>query len=172
MENDGRISPGFTDPEELDYVELPDGGDGSEGTDVRSGQDVSVRPKGRRRFRRFIVWTCIIAMAVLAGAFWLRYVNPYVVGSHERGYIVALEYRGMIFKTWEGEMITRKAMTDTVNVYSGTMMFSVDDPKVASRLEEYSGIGRQVTVTFDRYMGTLPWRGSQTCIVTAVEPAG
>lgn len=158
----------FTEPEDFEYVEPADS---EETADAPAGAGNDVRPRPKRRFRRFMIWLTVIVMAVSACAFWLRYVNPYVIGSHERGYIVGMEYKGMIFKTWEGEMIARKALTDTVNVYSHSFLFSVDDAEVAKRLEQYCGTGRQVTVTYDRFMGALPWRGGQTCIVTSVEPA-
>lgn len=157
----------FTEPEDFEYVEPADNEDIPQAAEPAGDE---VKPKPRRRFRRFMVWFTVIVLAVLAAAFWLRYINPYVVGSHERGYIVNVEYKGMIFKTWEGEMIAQKALTDTVNIYSHSFLFSVDDVEVAKQLEQYCGTGRQVSVTYDRFMGALPWRGGQTCVVTAVEP--
>lgn len=164
MGND-KMSDSFTEPEDFEYVEMPE-----EEDSALAGDAPKPVVKKKHRFRRFMAWLFVICLLVLAGAFWLRYINPYAVGSHERGYIVGLECRGMIFKTWEGEMITRKALTDTVNVYSRSWLFSVDNDEVARRLEQYNGSGRQVVVTYDRFMGALPWRGSQTCVVTGVEP--
>ncbi|MCM1503823.1 MAG: hypothetical protein NC127_01310 [Muribaculum sp.] len=168
MEND-KFSSGFTEPEDFEYVEPEDDGEVADGQ-CPAGDPAPVKPK-KHRFRRFMVWVGIILLLTLAGAFWIRYINPYVIGAHERGYVVDVQYRGMIFKTWEGEMIAQKALTDTAKVYSHSFLFSVDNGEVARRLEELSGTGKRVTLTYDRYMGALPWRGSQTCIVTGVEPA-
>lgn len=160
-------SDSFTEPEDFDYVEVDDESRDTPGGTLSSGE--LKRTKPRHRMRRFLIWTVLIVLAVLVTAFWLRYINPYVVGSHERGYVVSLEYRGMIFKTWEGEMIAQKALTDTVKVYSHSFLFSVDNAEVANKLEEYCGTGKPVSVTYNRFMGALPWRGSQTCVVTGVE---
>ncbi len=168
MGND-KFSSGFTEPEDFEYVEPHD--DGEVDDAPTASEPEAVKPKKKHRFRRFMIWLGVIALIVLAGAFWIRYVNPYVVGAHERGYVVNVEYRGMIFKTWEGELIAQKSLTDTTRVYSHSFLFSVDNGEVAKQLEALSGTGKRVILTYDRYMGALPWRGSQTCIVTGVEPA-
>lgn len=126
-------------------------------------------PRKRHRLRRVLVWFGIIVMASLAVIGYLRYFNPYVTDAHARGYITSVERRGIIFKTYEGEMITEQALTDTLRVYSRDFSFTIPDEKMARRLQEMQGTGRPVTIVFSRYYGMLPWRGGSTAVVTAVE---
>lgn len=167
---------GFTEPEDFEYVEPADDeavdpDDSDSPSKPRNDSPATETKKPRRRFRKFKIWTAILTVVILSAAFWIRYLNPYVVETTERGYVVELEHRGIIFKTWEGEMITLRSLTSPDSVYTSNLLFSVDDPRVAEELKRYNGTGRIVTVTYNRYFGALPWRGQRTCIVTGVEPA-
>jgi hypothetical protein len=88
----------------------------------------------------------------------------------EQGYIMKVERRGFVFKTWEGDMILSRALTDTVHVYQREFAFSVAKTDVAEQLQEYQSTGRQVRVGYKQYLGTLPWRGASTVVVTSVTP--
>ena len=129
------------------------------------------KPHRRRRaWKRIFWWSVVIIALVLAAATWIRYFNPYVTDATERGYIVSMERRGIVFKTWEGQMIVQSALTDSTRLYSRDFIFSVDNPELAKMLVDVKGTGRQVNVTYKRYWGSLPWRGATCCIITAVEP--
>ena len=128
------------------------------------------KPKKCNRRRRIFTGTVIIFALVLGTAFWLRYMNPYVTDARERGYVVKVEKRGHLFNKWEGDMILQSSFTDSTNVYSRDFSFSVENPELALRLQEYQGTGRQVVVSYKRYSGTLPWRGSSANVITSVEP--
>lgn len=128
------------------------------------------KPKKLHRGRRIFISTLIILALVLGVAFWLRYCNPYVTDAKEVGYIVKVERRGHIFKTWEGDMILTSALTDTGHTYSRDFAFSVDDPQIALRLQSFQGTGHQVEIRYKSYSGILPWRGSSPNIITSVLP--
>lgn len=137
------------------FAPLPDSGENDE-------------KKPPHRFKKWLWWTLAIFAVILAVACYIRYFNPYIVDSKLMGYVTNVERRGIIFKTYEGEMITESSLTDTTRVYSRDFIFSVDDPKLALELQNCQGTGRQVTVTYKKYYGTLPWRGASRNIITAV----
>lgn len=165
--------------EQPDHYTVPEDYKGSEketirwekehdpGCQIEPGDE---KPRKCNRWKRIFTGTVIILALVLGTAFWLRYMNPYVSDAKERGYVVKVEKRGHLFKTWEGDMILQSALTDSTNIYSREFNFSVEDPELALRLQEYQGTGKPVVVTYKRYSGTLPWRGSSANVVTSVKP--
>lgn len=133
---------------------------------VGPSQPVGPRKPRRHRGRKILAWFIVIVVIVLGGAFWLRYCVPYTEDTLTSGYITNVEKRGLIFKTYEGEMITQSHINDTSRVYERDFMFSIPDDEMARRLQALQGTGKRVTLTTERYYGTLPWRGSQPVIVT------
>lgn len=138
--------------------------------DTPSGaQPVPPAPK-RRGCRRGWIWFFTIIIVAIATTIYIRYFTPYVTDSQATGFITTVERRGIFFKTFEGEMISEMALTDTTRVYTRDFVFSIPNDSVARRLQQLQGSGKPVRVTYERYYGTLPWRGATNCIVTAVEP--
>ncbi|MBD5193275.1 MAG: hypothetical protein HDS91_01975 [Bacteroidales bacterium] len=126
-------------------------------------------PRPRHRMRKFLLWVGFIVVVGLAAAVYIRYFNPYVTDARVKGYITSVERRGIIFKTFEGEMITEQALADTIRVYSRDFTFTIPDEAMAMELQQYQGTGRPVTITFSRYYGMLPWRGASTAVLTAID---
>ncbi len=129
------------------------------------------KSKKRHPLRRMMWWMAIVVILGLGATFWVRYINPYETDIEERGYIVDFKRQGIIFKTWEGQMVTQEALTDSTRPYSRQLTFSVDNDRTASRIAAAKGTGRPVTVTCKRYWGVLPWRGATPTIVTSVSQA-
>lgn len=125
-------------------------------------------PRRRHRGRKFLFIVALLAIICGGVAFYLRYCSPYVTDARVTGYITSIEKRGFVFKTFEGEMVTESSLTDTVRVYSRPMAFSVESDSLARRLQALQGSGRPVTLTYERYNATLPWRGSSVNIITAI----
>mgnify|MGYP006876765644 CR=1 FL=1 len=143
------------------------------GTTRDSGSPDGGLPSGhgrhrRHRFRTFILWLLLIVIFGGGLTFYIRYLTPYVEEAQVRGYIVSVERRGIFFKTYEGVMATESALVDTAAVYQRDMTFSVSDPAVVAKLRDYQGSGQPVTLTYERYYGSLPWRGASTIVATDV----
>ena len=126
-------------------------------------------PKKRRK--RAWVWFFVVLALILCTAVSIRYFVPYVTESRTVGYVTLVEKRGIVFPTFEGEMINESQLTDTTRIYSRDVYFSIPDDSIALRLQKYQGTGRPVTVTCKRYYGTLPWRGASNNILVGFEPA-
>ena len=45
---------------------------------------------------------------------------------------------------------------------------TVADDALARRLQTLQGTGRPVTVSYERFYGTLPWRGGSTSVITGI----
>lgn len=120
------------------------------------------------RWKRRIAMTIIIVVIALSGLIFIRYFNPYVDDARETGYVVSVERRGIVFKTYEGMMLTPESFSDTTQVYQRDFTFSIPDRQLARRLQEMQGTGQKVTVVYERYYGILPWRGASKIVVTGV----
>ena len=125
-------------------------------------------PKRRHRGRKVLAWIVFICLIVLGAWFYIRYFNPYDTEARASGYITNVEKRGIIFKTFEAEMISERALADTTRVYTRDFTFSVRSDSLARILQPLQGTGRKVTVVYERYYGMLPWRGGSPCVVTGV----
>lgn len=135
-----------------------------------TGQDAqSPAPKPKKR-HHFWTWFFIIILVALGGTFWVRYCNPYVTDAQVRGFVVMVEKRGIIFKTFEGEMMRKAALDDTTSIYSRDFSFSIDNDSLAMRVQSFAGTRQQVLVTYRSYYGALPWRGASRNILEAIEP--
>ena len=141
-----------------------------------SGQTVDFTPasddqkRKRRGCGKFWIWFFLIVALVLGATVAIRYFLPYTTDSQMRGYVVSVERRGIIFKTFEGEMVSHSALEDSTRVSAREINFSIPSDSLARVLQSYQGTGRPVTVTLERYYGTLPWRGASPTVAVAVEP--
>lgn len=128
-------------------------------------------PAGRRhsKMRRVIAATAIVGVLVLAVAFYLRYCSPYAVDAATTVYVVNVEKRGIIFKTYEAQVVAADAIADTSQVYSHPEQFTVESEQLAHELQLYQGRRQAVTLRYEKYYATLPWRGSSKRVVTSIE---
>ncbi|TAF54862.1 MAG: hypothetical protein EAZ62_03170 [Sphingobacteriia bacterium] len=112
--------------------------------------------------RKFIwSFTTIVVLVVAALVYW-KFYFVFADGT-KAGQLNTFQKKGVIFKTWEGNIIQSGFKT---NIQSNEFDFSVVDPKVAAILERNSG--REVNLHYHRYNGSLPWRGMQGYIVDSV----
>lgn len=109
-----------------------------------------------------------VIVALMIGI-WLRFFSPYIDEASQVGYVENIERRGTIFNTYEGVLIPYKEIFDTTRIYTRDFIFTAADEQVAIALKKASFDVRPVRVSYKRYHGILPWRGSSKTIVTAVD---
>ncbi len=112
-------------------------------------------------------WIAVILVLALAGFVYFKWYFVYSEGVNE-GDINFFQKEGFIFKTYEGKMIqtgfnSRNAKT---SIQSNEFKFSVADAHVAEQIN--NGSSRQVKLHWQRYLGTLPWRGNSQYVVDSV----
>ena len=116
-----------------------------------------------------IITTLVSIIIVALGLFiYFHFFFVYSTGVNA-GDINYFQREGLIFKTYEGKMIQsgfKSATGSTTALRSNEFKFSVTDEAVAEKLMRSSG--KYVELQWQRYMGTLPWRGNSQYIVTSV----
>lgn len=128
------------------------------------------QPPRRKKHRRGWVIFFLVVFLALAATVWVRYFVPYVTESQVTGYVTLVEKRGIIFRTFEAEMVSEDQLANTGRVYSRDIYFSIPDDSLARRLQQYQGTGQPVTVTCKKYYGTLPWRGASNTVMVSFTP--
>lgn len=117
--------------------------------------------------KKAIIWSSVVIVLALAVYIFVKFFYVYSEGVNE-GDINYFQREGFIFKTYEGKMIQTgyNSRNSNATIQSNEFKFSVVDDKVAEELQASSG--RQVKLHWQRYLGTLPWRGNSQYVVTKV----
>ncbi|MBO7501898.1 MAG: hypothetical protein J6T32_01625 [Paludibacteraceae bacterium] len=117
--------------------------------------------------KKAIIWSSVVVVLALAAFIFVKFFYVYSEGVNE-GDINYFQREGFIFKTYEGKMIQTgyNSRNSNATIQSNEFKFSVVDSKVAEDLQATSG--RQVKLHWQRYLGTLPWRGNSQYVVTKV----
>lgn len=119
------------------------------------------------KVRALLVSLVALAVIAVAAMLWLHYFHPYKI-SQERGVIMEMSSKGVVKKTFEGQMMSER-LIDATHIYQIDFPFSVTDDSVAAQAARLAGTGRLVTVRYEEYKGTVLWRGETNRIVTAID---
>ena len=120
-----------------------------------------------RKTKIITIATTVVVLSLAAFIFF-RFFFVYSSGVNA-GDINYFQREGVVFKTYEGKMIQsgfKSAGTQTEGLRSNEFKFSVTNQAVADTLMRCSG--KRVELKWNRYMGTLPWRGNSQFVVTEV----
>jgi hypothetical protein len=136
------------------------------------GENVKGRVASWHLLRK-AAWILGIALLCFIGyvAFYVYY--PYSEGTRT-GYLSKLSHKGIVFKTWEGQLqipgIT--ASTDQSQLEAGGNMwlFSVKrgEDNVIKDLQDAEANHTRVTLHYTQYLKQFQWRGETVYFVTKV----
>ena len=124
--------------------------------------------------RKAIIWISVILLIVLAGGMTFIYYGTYSEGVRA-GTVIKLSRKGVIFKTWEGQLNIRSfGAVRSENNLSEVFEFSIesDQEEIIRSLEEVSLSGERVNLHYVERYRALPWRGSTRYFVTKVVQSG
>ncbi len=108
----------------------------------------------------------IIALGLIAFFYW-RFYFVFAEGT-KAGVLNTIQKKGFLFKTYEGKLIMSGfgSNDNTANFQSNYFDFSVANERVGKLLMENSG--KNMELHYSRYLGVLPWRGTESYIVDSV----
>jgi hypothetical protein len=108
----------------------------------------------------------IAIVLILAGFFYYRYYFVFGEGV-KAGQLNYFVKKGYLFKTNEGRLIQTGIRSQAPgNVASNEFIFSVQDEKVAAKLNQSAG--SMLELHYKEYLHTLPWRGVSVFVVDSV----
>lgn len=122
-----------------------------------------------RSFKKFlgIFFTIIIVGGLGFLYFW--YYIPFSDAGVKAGILNNVKHKGVIFKTYEGELIQSGFRPGQQGLQSNEFNFSIEDKELAIKLMSMSG--QQVKLHYKEYYGALPWRGYSKFIVDSIVDA-
>ncbi len=117
--------------------------------------------------RKFLGITLVVLILVLIGFFFWRYNFVFAEGT-KAGVLNTIQKKGFIFKTYEGKIIQTGfgGNQSSSTIQSNYFDFSVANERLGQKLMENSG--KNMELHYKRYLGALPWRGSQSYIVDSI----
>lgn len=115
----------------------------------------------------FLIVTIIIVGLLVFDYIWF-YV-PFSDSGVKAGILNNVKHKGVIFKTYEGELIQSGFRPGTQGLQSNEFQFSVEDKDLYQRLMSLSG--QNVKLHYKEYYGALPWRGYTKYIVDSIVAA-
>jgi len=119
--------------------------------------------------KKILYWILFVVVIIMAGFIYYKYAFDYSKG-YRAGLLQKFSEKGMIFKTYEGEMILSSVQSNAnVAIASEKFIFSVEEDVIARQMEQIQG--KQVVVHYREKKGTLPWRGESRYIVDSVKVA-
>lgn len=116
---------------------------------------------------KIIFWISLIVLLLAAGFVYVKWCFVYSEGVNE-GDINYFQKEGFVFKTYEGKMIQSgyNSRNAKAAIQSNEFRFSVKDPRIAEQINNSSS--RQMKLHWQRYLGTLPWRGNSQFVVDSI----
>lgn len=121
--------------------------------------------------RKTLFW--IIGLVLVIAMAWITFLYYATYSEGVRaGTVIKLSRKGVIFKTWEGQLNIRSfGALNSDNNLSETFEFSIesDQEQIIQSLQEVSLSGERVNLHYIERYRTLPWRGSTKYFVTQVE---
>jgi len=106
----------------------------------------------------------ILVGLLIFGYIW--YYVPYSDSGVKAGILNNVKHKGIIFKTYEGELIQSGFRPGQQGLQSNEFQFSVDNKELAVKLMSMSG--QNVKLHYKEYFGALPWRGYTKFIVDSI----
>ncbi len=111
-------------------------------------------------------------LVIILGIFLFLYFGTFSEGTRA-GIIMKISKKGVVFKTWEGQMNlqTFGAVKDPNNIISETFTFSIDggDQELIDNLNAAALSGERINLHYiERYVG-IPWRGDTKVFAVEVE---
>jgi hypothetical protein len=116
--------------------------------------------------KKILIWGIVIFILVAGNYVYWKYYFTYSEG-YRAGLLQKFSYRGNLFKTYEGEMILSSVeSSQNVPLASEKFFFSVNDTKIASKMEELEG--HMIVVRYKQKHGKLWWRGETGYMIDSV----
>lgn len=121
--------------------------------------------------KKAIAIICAVLVVVLGLFLYFKFWFVYSSGVNE-GDINYFQREGFIFKTYEGKMIQSgyNSKNTSSTIQSNEFKFSVESERIAQQIDNASG--RQIKLHWNRYLGTLPWRGNSQYVVDSIYSVG
>jgi len=120
-----------------------------------------------QKSRKVLRWTLIILIVFLGIFVYWKYFYTYSEG-YRAGLLQKFSSKGMIFKTYEGEMILSSVSSNRdVALASEKFLFTMVNKELVRQFDTLQG--SMVIVHYKQKNGRLPWQGDTPYLVDSVK---
>lgn len=134
-----------------------------ETTQAKPSRWTVVAKKTKKVFKRILS----IIIFFLVVFIYFKYFFTYSEGSRP-GLLQKFSYKGIIFKTYEGELILSSISSNSnVTLASEKFLFSVPNKKLAHQFFDLQGLS--VIVYYKEKKGVVFWRGDSRYLVDSIK---
>lgn len=123
-----------------------------------------------RKFRKFLVRSVIvIALLLIASLLFISYAN--FSSGYRAGVPIKVSYKGVIFKTWEGQLNVGGLTNSGQGAIPTTWEFSIpkDAVEVREKIDEAISKGKRVKLQYHEKYIKLFWLGDTKYFVYKVD---
>jgi hypothetical protein len=114
-----------------------------------------------KKGKKFAIWTIVVFIIGMAAFYTFNYFVTFSEG-YRAGELVKISRKGVIFKTWEGE-ISQGVSNSQIFIFS----IQDQEKEVINQMKDLQG--KRVKLTYKERFRTFPWLGDTHYFVTAVE---
>lgn len=110
----------------------------------------------------------VFLLAIVGGGLYLWVCNWTYSKGTRAGNLIKISYKGVVFKTYEGQLNLGGFQTDAQTGVSGNIWaFSVWDDEVYEQLQQHEG--QQVKLFYREKYKSMPWQGDTNYFIYDVK---
>lgn len=129
-------------------------------------ETVSSGVKKTKSFLRKVLMFGLIA-AIIGGGLYMLYCSYTFSEGTRTGTLTKISKKGMILKTYEGQLNVGGVSTGDDGLVGNIWEFSVKDDRIYKQLQELEG--KHVTLHYDQVIKAMPWQGDTEYFIEMVE---
>lgn len=129
-------------------------------------ESVSSGVKKTKSFFRKVLMFGLIA-AIVGGGLYMLYCSYTFSEGTRTGTLTKISKKGMILKTYEGQLNVGGVSTGDDGLVGNIWEFSVKDDRIYKQLQELEG--KHVTLHYDQVIKAMPWQGDTEYFIEMVE---
>ena len=125
--------------------------------------------KGVKKTKSFLKKLLIgaLLLAIVGGALYMLYANYTYSEGTRAGNLIKISKKGMVFKTYEGQLKLGGIDLNNEEGLSDTWSFSVKDENIVNQLEKLQG--QKVILRYKEINQAMPWQGDTNYFIYAIE---
>ncbi|MEM6297611.1 MAG: hypothetical protein AAF740_02875 [Bacteroidota bacterium] len=123
-----------------------------------------------QKAKSFLLKFLVVILILALGGGYVAY-NANFSDGFRSGVIQKISHKGMVFKTYEGQMDIGGLQATNNGQMSSVFDFSVEgnQKQILKMLEDVSATGERVKVKYEEKYFTFPWRGDTKYFIVEVE---
>ncbi|MEN0046779.1 MAG: hypothetical protein AAF806_06970 [Bacteroidota bacterium] len=140
--------------------------DSLEATEQKIAESVDKGVKKTKSFFKKLLIGALL-LAIIGGGLYMLYANYTYSEGTRAGNLIKISKKGMVFKTYEGQLKLGGIDLNNEEGLSDTWSFSVKNEAIVAQLEKLQG--QKVILRYKEINQSMPWQGDTNYFIYAIE---